>query len=117
MAGKLNGLPSTTLETLKQLACLGNSAQAATVSMVLGLSEEELHAVLWPVVWAGLVLHLNGAYSFLHDRVQEAAYELIPAGERPAVHLRIGRELVSRTPTVELEENIFEIVNQLKPRH
>ncbi|MCU1386440.1 MAG: histidine kinase, partial [Acidobacteria bacterium] len=113
MAGKLNGLPSTTLETLKQLACLGNSAQAATMSMVLGVSEEELHAVLWPVVWAGLVFHLDGAYSFLHDRVQEAAYALIPAGERPAVHLRIGRELVSRTPTVELEEKIFEIVNQL----
>jgi PAS domain S-box-containing protein len=113
MAGKLNGLPSATLEALKQLACLGNRAQAATVSMVLGLSEEELHAVLWPVVWAGLVFHLDDAYSFLHDRVQEAAYALIPAGERPAVHLRIGRELVSRTPTVELEENIFEIVNQL----
>ncbi|HTD54047.1 MAG TPA: serine/threonine-protein kinase PknK, partial [Silvibacterium sp.] len=112
MAGKLNGLPSATLETLKQLACLGNTAQAAAVSTVLGVSEEELHAILWPVIRAGLVFCLNGAYSFLHDRVQEAAYALIPAGERPAVHLRIGRELVSRTPTAELEEKIFEIVNQ-----
>ena len=112
MAGKLNGLPSATLETLKQLACLGNTAQAAMVSTVLGVSEEELHAILWPVIRAGLVFCLNGAYSFLHDRVQEAAYALIPAGERPAVHLRIGRELVLRTPTVELEEKIFEIVNQ-----
>jgi PAS domain S-box-containing protein len=113
MAAKLNGLPSTTLEILKQLACLGNGAQTATMSMVFGMSEEALHAALWPVVWAGLVFHLEGAYSFLHDRVQEAAYALIPAGERPALHLRIGRELVSRTPAAELEEDIFEIVSQL----
>ena len=113
MAGKLNGLPATALEALKHLACLGNSAQTATVSMVLGVSEEELHVMLWPVVWAGLIFRLGGAYAFLHDRVQEAAYALIPAGEQAATHLRIGRVLVSQTPTIRLEEKIFEIVNQL----
>jgi predicted ATPase len=112
MAGKLVGLPGTTLETIKQLACLGNSAEAATMGMVFEVSEQEIHAALWPVVSAGLVLRLDGAYSFLHDRVQEAAYALIPAGERPAVHLRIGRRLASATPAIEFEENIFEIVNQ-----
>jgi PAS domain S-box-containing protein len=50
---------------------------------------------------------------FLHDRVQEAAYALIPEGERAAVHLRIGRLFVSRTAPEEIEEKIFEIVNQL----
>jgi predicted ATPase/signal transduction histidine kinase/GAF domain-containing protein len=113
MAGKLNGLPATTLEALKQLACLGNGAPRDTVSMVLGVSEEQLRAMLWPVVRAGLVFRLDGAYAFLHDRVQEAAYALIPAGERAAVHLRIGRALLSQTPTIELEEKAFEIVNQL----
>lgn len=60
-----------------------------------------------------LAVRLDGAYAFLHDRVQEAAYALIPAREQAAVHLRIGRVLVSQTPTIELGENIFEIVNQL----
>ena len=55
----------------------------------------------------------QGGYAFLHDRVQEAAYALIPEGERAAVHLRIGRMLLPRTPSSELEERIFEIVNQL----
>ena len=56
------------------------------------------------------------AYAFLHDRVQEAAYALIPEGERAAAHLRIGRLLASRTAPEEIEEKIFEIVNQLRPR-
>jgi predicted ATPase len=50
---------------------------------------------------------------FLHDRVQEAAYALIPEGERAGAHLAIGRLLASRTPPEELEEKILEIVNQL----
>ena len=50
--------------------------------------------------------------SFLHDRVQEAAYSLIAEEARAAVHLRIGRLLAARTPPADLEEKIFEIVNQ-----
>jgi predicted ATPase len=113
MAGKLNRLPDTTQEALGRLACLGNSAQAATLSMVLGLSEEEIHATLWEVLRAGLVFHLDGAYAFMHDRVQEAAYALIPESKRAATHLRIGRLLVSSATLEEIEDEIFEIVNQL----
>ena len=36
-----------------------------------------------------------------------------PKMERAATHLRIGRVLAARTPPAELEEKIFEIVNQL----
>jgi predicted ATPase/signal transduction histidine kinase/CheY-like chemotaxis protein len=113
MAGKLNRLPARTQEALQQLACLGNVAEIATVTLVHDVSETELHAALWEAVRAGLVLCLKDAYAFLHNRVQEAAYALIPEGERAAVHLRIGRVLASRTPETELEEKIFEIVNQL----
>jgi hypothetical protein len=55
---------------------------------------------------------LDGAYTFLHDRIQEAAYSLIPESERAATHLRIGRLLVSSAPLEEIGEEIFEIVNQ-----
>ena len=53
------------------------------------------------------------AYRFLHDRVQEAAYALIPAGEQAAEHLRIGRLLAARTAPEAIEANVFEIVRQL----
>src|SRR5262249_18336533 len=106
-------LPASTQKALQQLACLGNAAQIATVALVHGESEAAIHAALWDAVRAGLVLRMQDAYAFLHDRVQEAAYALIPEGDRAAAHLRIGRVLASRTIAIEIEEKIFEIVNQL----
>ena len=62
---------------------------------------------------AGLVLRLEDAYTFLHDRVQEAAYSLIPQDARAAAHLRIGRILSSSLTPEAIAERIFEVVNQL----
>jgi len=56
---------------------------------------------------------LDGVYAFLHDRVQEAAYTLIPESERAATHLRIGRALASRMAPEAIEEVIFDVVNHL----
>jgi PAS domain S-box-containing protein len=112
MLGKLNRLPQRTQEALGQLACLGNMAELATLSMIQEESEEEIHASLWEAVRTGLVLRPDSVYSFPHDRVQEAAYALIPESERVAAHLRIGRLFALRTAPEELDGKIFEIVNQ-----
>ena len=113
MVGKLTRLPAETQKALQQLACLGNIAETAMLSIVLGISEEQVHAALWRAVRQELVEPQAGAYRFVHDRVQEAAYSLIPEAERPAAHLRIGRLLAARTAPEASEENVFEIVNQL----
>jgi PAS domain S-box-containing protein len=98
---------------LQQLACLGNIAEITTLSIVLGTSEDQIHAALWPAVRQELVQHLAGAYRFVHDRVQEAAYSLIPEELRGETHLRIGRVLAAHTPLEKREEAIFDVVNQL----
>jgi len=113
MIAKVMRLPAATQEALKKLACLGDNATVATLAIAHGESEESIRSIMWEAVRAGLVLKVAGSYKFLHDRVQEAAYSLISAKERPAVHLRIGRLFASRTAPEELEEKIFEIVNQL----
>jgi PAS domain S-box-containing protein len=113
MAAKLSRLPPLTQDALGQLACLGNVAEVTALTWVQGGSEETMHANLWEAVRTGLVFRDANAYEFAHDRVQEAAYALIPADERAAAHLRIGRALVSRTAPEALEDAIFDIVNHL----
>ncbi len=111
MVGKLTRLPVETQETLKELACLGNRAETTTLSIVRGTSEEKLHSDLWEALRLEFIVRLEGSYKFIHDRVQEAAYSLIPEELRGEAHLRIGRLLTKRTPPERLE--VFEIVNQL----
>ena len=113
MAAKLGRLAHTTQEALGLLACLGNVAEIATLDLVSGRTKSAVHTALWQAARAGLVHINNGAYAFIHDRVQEAAYGLIPESERAMAHLRIGRLLASRTTPQEREEKIFVIVNQL----
>jgi PAS domain S-box-containing protein len=113
MIGKLTGLPAETQQALQQLACLGNVAEITTLAIVLGTAEEQIHAALWPAGRQEFVERLAGAYRFVHDRVQEAAYSLIPEERRGQAHLRIGRLLAAHTPPEKREEAIFDTVNQL----
>jgi predicted ATPase len=60
-----------------------------------------------------LVEQLDGSYKFIHDRVQEAAYSLIPEASRAEANLRIGRLLAAHTSPDKREETVFDIVNHL----
>src|SRR5271157_3436234 len=113
MAGKLKRLSATTQEALKQLACLGNVAEIATLTLVNGETEDAMHAALSEAVHAGFVFRENSAYKFLHDRIQQASYTLIPEEHRAEVHLRIGRVLLASMTADELAEHLFDVANQL----
>ncbi|MEI9948882.1 MAG: AAA family ATPase [Pseudomonadota bacterium] len=114
MAAKLSRLSSDTRQALGQLACLGNVSELSTLALVRSASEEQVQAALADALEAGLILSIDRSFAFVHDRVHEAAYALIPQGEQAAAHLRIGRVLASLTPASELEEKIFEIVSHFQ---
>jgi PAS domain S-box-containing protein len=113
MVRKLTRLLPGTQSALQQLACLGNSTEFTMLRVVYQDSLDQLHDQLAEAVEAGLVLRSKDSYRFLHDRVQEAAYSLIPEEGRAQAHLRIGRLLAAHTSSPEREERMFEIVNQL----
>ena len=113
MVDKLTRLPPETQMVLQRLACLGHGAEFSRVAMVHEDSEEDLRSHLQEAVRTQLVLYAEGSYRFLHDRVHEAAYSLIPEDQRAEAHLGIGRLLVANIPPEKRDEAIFEIVNQL----
>ena len=113
MVGKLGRLPLETQKALQLLACIGNHAEFGLLQMVSQHSSEEMQGHLWKALRAGLVFRSEDSYWFLHDRVQEAAYYLIPEELRAEAHLRIGRLLAEEIPPAGREEKIFEVVNQL----
>jgi predicted ATPase len=112
MVDKLRRLPTMTVDALKLLACLGNSAEIATLGIIAGEPESTIDSRMWEAARAGLVLRRDGRYAFLHDRVQEAAYSLISVDQRVANHLRIGRCLAATMSDEALTQQVFDVVNQ-----
>jgi PAS domain S-box-containing protein len=113
MVERLNRLPPRTQEAIQVMACLGDSADATQLAIALEMSDDDIHAVLWDGVRQELVHRVLDRYRFVHDRVQEAAYSLIPGPRRTEEHLRVGRLLAAKIPAERYEAAIFEIVNQL----
>jgi predicted ATPase/signal transduction histidine kinase/tRNA A-37 threonylcarbamoyl transferase component Bud32 len=135
MVGKIQRLPAETQRVIKLAACIGNRFDLGTLAIVNERSKRETAAGLWGALLEGLLLPAQeghelaeplsepwaGAdvdlpdlsYRFLHDRVQQAAYLLIPEGSRSGVHLTVGRLMLRSTPEGTLDEHIFDIVNQL----
>jgi predicted ATPase/signal transduction histidine kinase/CheY-like chemotaxis protein len=110
VVAKLQHLPADTRAALEVAACLGGTFDVDTLALVL---ERAPVAALQAAVDDDLLVRVDQSYRFVHDRLQEAAYCLTAEGERPALHLRVGRRLLAGTPPEALEERIFDIVNQL----
>ncbi|MEO8182483.1 MAG: AAA family ATPase [Deltaproteobacteria bacterium] len=129
---KLRRLDTQTQSILKYAACIGHRFDAPHLSTVSGSSVADVARGLRAALSAGLVAPLDRnyrllshhadpalaelevGYRFTHDRVQQAAYALIPAAERGPMHLLIGRLLLSSSPEGEpTDENLFEVVNAL----
>ena len=136
VASRIEQLPAATQEVLKLAACVGDKFALDVLSLVSEKSANATATELYSALQAGLILPLSDAYriplvfdksesinlkldtsrvsyKFLHDRVQQAAYSLIPEHQKQSTHLKIGQLLLQNTPSNKLEENIFDIVNQL----
>jgi PAS domain S-box-containing protein len=135
LAIQIQKLPTNTQEILKLAACIGNAFDLATLSIVNQRTQRDTATDLWTAIQAGLILvpsdvakifpddSMNTAYEFdadspvqnyrfLHERVQQAAYSLIPDEQKKATHLCIARLLLKNASNQEREERLFEIVNQ-----
>lgn len=142
MVSQIQKLSDKTQNVLKFAACIGDKFTLDILAIINKTSQSVTAADLWEALESGLVLPLNNSYKtplvfdseqmetenrrapithnsspitykFLHDRVQQASYSLIPDDQKKQTHLKIGELLLKHTSETEIEENIFEIVNQL----
>ncbi len=112
MTAKLRKLPDGARDALRIGACIGNNFDLHCLALITQASDEEVRENLKDAVEETLLLPLqDNRYSFFHDRVQQAAYSLIPEKERTAVHLKIGRLLLDQTASSTLDDQLFDIVN------
>ncbi|CAM2010301.1 AAA family ATPase [Acanthopleuribacter pedis] len=124
----LGNLPEETLTSLKIAACIGDRFDLSTLAPVIGKTPRILGVALWKALLDGFLIPLDAAYRsvsaeveggeggvsvsyrFVHDRIRQAAYSLLPESERDRVHLTVGREFLAHRYD---EEDLFEIVNHL----
>ena len=123
MANKIEKLPSNTSVVLQLAACIGNQFDLPILAIVYEQDQNETLSVLRQAITEGLIQPLDENYKrldtaeksqfkFLHDRVQQAAYALIDDTQKKAVHVKIGRLLLSNVSKETIEENLFNIANQ-----
>ncbi|EPG74901.1 kinase domain protein [Leptospira fainei serovar Hurstbridge str. BUT 6] len=140
MSQKIKDLPAETGRILQLGASIGNSFDLKTISIVRQLPGIKIIEDLLVAAENGLLLPLGNSYrylttkdslnaqdsdsrftvnqsdirfKFLHDRVQQAAYDLIPESERAALHLKIGRHLLCSYSEDKIPEHLIDIVGHL----
>ncbi len=113
MAEKISRLPEKTRNILKICACIGNRFDLESLSVVYGKSIDETLADLNSAIQEDMISLYGTMYRFHHDRIQEAAYSMIPEDEKEAMHYLIGTNVLKRTGAENLNEKIFYIVDQL----
>src|SRR5258708_35648900 len=109
MADKLKRFSSTPQDALKQLACLGNVPEIAALTVVHGEKAGTVREALWEAVRAGLVVQQGSVYRLSHDRIQQAAYVLVPEDRRAEVHLHIGSVMLKCITADELTQHLFDV--------
>jgi predicted ATPase/serine phosphatase RsbU (regulator of sigma subunit) len=114
-------------------ACVGQEFDLGTLALVSQRTRAELAPRLWEALQEGVLVPLDGSYRylaegsrtdedleslesryrFLHDRVQQAAYELLDATQRSEIHVRIGRLLLAEAGDEPDDETVLEVVRQM----
>jgi predicted ATPase/transcriptional regulator with GAF, ATPase, and Fis domain len=124
MTRKIRRLSRGSQDVLALAACVGNQFDWSTFLSVSRHSPEQAWDGLSECLAAGLIQRVDdrasgsgggagGVYSFLHDRVQQAAYGLIAEVDKKRVHLDLGRLLLVDFDVKVPDDRIFTILNHL----
>jgi predicted ATPase/signal transduction histidine kinase len=120
----MSRFPQPTQLAISCAAAIGNNFNLATLTTVMEQAVEATYDNLQPAITAGLLIDTDAladnialperSFRFLHDRVQQAAYELVKLGGKPALHYRIGQLLLGNADIERLpDDKLFMLVEHL----
>ncbi len=112
IANKLKLLPKEIKEALQIAAFLGNKFDLFTLAALCRKTPRKIFDTILPVIHDGTLIPSDASYrylsffpddaennidfTFLHDRIQQAAYSLISEKTPESIHLNIGRILLKK---------------------
>ncbi|WP_256761794.1 AAA family ATPase [Cohnella sp. WQ 127256] len=118
---RIRMLPSDTIELLAVAASIGHRFRLSMVAAASGHSMFHANRLLCVASEEGLISQENDfsetdtdevCYTFLHDRVQQAAYQTVHETQRADLHLKIGRSMCNLASD-SLDDWIFDRVYHL----
>ena len=102
MVENIHSLSQGAQDILKNASCIGGTFSIETLDAIsdpLNMQGQEILSVtLKRLVNRGLLrkLRSESLYKFVHDRIQQAAYSLVPPQERGTLHIMIGRFFIQK---------------------
>jgi histidine kinase len=126
VAIKLKQLPSDTQAAMKMASLLGARFAFNDLLCVMEIPRAKLATLLWPALQHDIIVardatyrlvehlsDLNVEYNFSHDKVQEAATQIMTAPEREQHHHLIGVKLLTRAETPLQGRELFSVADHL----
>jgi predicted ATPase/signal transduction histidine kinase/tRNA A-37 threonylcarbamoyl transferase component Bud32 len=130
LARRIQKLQPSAQEVLKLAACIGVQFEMEILSSLYEKPKGETLQDLWEAVQEGMIWPLGQSWKsialevpqlaeiskvefrFSHDRFHKAVYSLTTESDRQTLHYKIGKLLLAKAEASQLNENIFDILNQ-----
>lgn len=118
VSNHIQRLPESCQRLLQTMSCIGAEVGLAFLRMLYddddsAALKKNLRIAMDERLIVEQLPHKAGTYAFVHDRVQQASYSLIPDHDKPRSHLAIGKRLLMQLTPKEMESHLFLVVNQL----
>ncbi|KAK1742112.1 putative AAA ATPase [Skeletonema marinoi] len=109
----IKALSEDVKSSLSVLSCFGSSVECAFIKTLEKVLKKNLLRNLDAAVEEGLLDKKDGRYHFSHDRIQEAAYNMMNFLDRCHFHFTYGMALAPLSVREKDDSNLLIAVNQL----
>ncbi|WP_428944420.1 trifunctional serine/threonine-protein kinase/ATP-binding protein/sensor histidine kinase [Pantoea sp. FN060301] len=110
---QLQTLSPAVRNLLGKVACLGGSGELLLLSKILAIPVGKIKVLLAPAVTARLITFSGDEYAFMHDRMHEAALDLISADEKDVLHCQAAHQLAGMTRETVNQDPLFRAVHHI----